>query len=372
MFKLLDELVDGDVFGVPVPLIGDQLAQAATFLTDLRTEVTTAIDNLSNQGVQPLLDAFFSVLGPTGLNLLTDFNADTIITTDDIPIISTADRVEFDFHLHQNPALVDQQVAFDLGLPGLGLEVDGGVRTLVGFDFDFGFGFSKTEGVYLKVDDQDELVVNFEATIPDLSATGRLAFLQLDVADDPTAPTGPTSFAGTFTIDLVDPGTQAADGYLTLNELRNASAGDVIDATLDADAFVNLKFVTSISGSDLLPKFRGDFNLEWHFNSADPSGGPASYGSAPTVAFNNLQFDAGGFISDLLGSDLGMIQQVLSPLQPLIDVLSFQIPVLNVSLIDLAQHYGSCRNRLYCCRSQSAVARAKRAVVWQRDLCRLG
>ncbi len=337
IFKLLDELVDGNVFGVPIPLVGKQLAQAASFITDLRNEVTTRLDTLSGQGPQPLLDAFLDVLGPAKLNVLADVNGDHVITTADIPLVSTPDRVEFSFKLHRNLTLVDQNVAFDLGLPAIGLEVDGGVRTLVGFDFEFGFGFSKTNGVYLNVAKNNELLVNFDATIPNLSATGRLAFLRLGVTDDPT---DPSHFSGMFTVDLRDPGTQAADGRLALTELRSAPASSLIHATLTAVADVNLPFVTSISGSDLMPKLRGEFNLEWQFNSADPMGG-GPFGSVPHVAFNNLQFDAGGFVSDLLGSTLGKIQQVLSPLDPVIDALTFQIPVLNVSLIDLAKRYGS-------------------------------
>ncbi|MEX2187724.1 MAG: hypothetical protein WD875_13050, partial [Pirellulales bacterium] len=337
IFMLLDELVDGEVFGVPIPLIGNQLAQAASFLTELRSEVQEAIDGISTQGTAPLLQAFLGVLGPTGLNLLADVNADNVITTADIPLISTPDRVEFDFHLRRNLTLVDSQVAFDLGLPAVGLEIDGGVRTRVGFDFEFGFGFSKTEGVYLNVSKNNELLVNFDATIPNLSATGRLAFLQLNVTDDPT---DPSHFSGVFTVDLADPGTQAADGRLSLSELRGASAGDIIDARLTAVADVNLPFVTSISGSDLLPKLRGEFNLDWQFNNADPTGS-GGFGNVPGVAFNNLQFDAGSFISDLFGSTLGRIQQVLSPMKPVVDVLSFQIPALNVSLLDLAKRFGN-------------------------------
>ena len=166
IFTLIEDLVDGNVFGVPVPLVGDQLAQAASFITDLRNEVTAAIDGLGGQGVQPLLAAFLDVLGPANLNLLADVNGDNVITTADIPIVSTPDRVEFDFKLHRSLTLVDQDVAFDIGLPALGLEVDGGVRTLVGFDFEFGFGFSKNEGVYLDVAKNNELLINFEATIP--------------------------------------------------------------------------------------------------------------------------------------------------------------------------------------------------------------
>ena len=139
---------------------------------------------------------------------------------------------------------------------------------------------------------------------------------------------------------MSDPGTQSADGRLSLSELRGAPASSVIHAALTAVADINLSFVTSIAGSDLFPKLRGEFNLDWQFNAADPMG-TAAFGNVPNVAFNNLQFDAGSFVSDLLGSTLGNIQQVLSPLEPLIDALTFEIPVLNVSLVDLAKRFGN-------------------------------
>ena len=159
-------------------------------------DVSAALQGAGQQGVQPVLDAFFSVLGPGGSNLLADLTADGLITTADIPVISTPDRVQFDFQLERDLTLVDQQVAFDIGLPGLGLDVDGGVRTLVGFEFDFGFGFSKTEGVYLDVSKNNELEIDFEVTIPNLDAQATLAFLQLDVSDDAA---DPSQFAGSFT-----------------------------------------------------------------------------------------------------------------------------------------------------------------------------
>src|SRR4029079_205543 len=100
---------------------------------------------------------------------------------------------------------VDIPLGFDIGLPGIGLEVDGGVQASLGFDFRLSFGLSKSDGFFFVTDTRDagghavpELKVDFDATPPGLSATGRLAILQLRATDSTTSP---THFGGSFSID---------------------------------------------------------------------------------------------------------------------------------------------------------------------------
>ncbi len=138
-------------------------------------------------------------LGPGGINLLRDSvgidgtgSPDGQITEKDVVLTTTGsagnfDGVRFDIHLGRDFSLLDSEVDFDLGVPGLGLEVDGGVILTAGFDFVFGIGIDFENGVYFDTSDDSELEVFVEAMIPNLSAAGELGFLRLDVDELPKA-----------------------------------------------------------------------------------------------------------------------------------------------------------------------------------------
>ena len=72
--------------------------------------------------------ALFDALGPSGVNVLADTTGDNQVTIDDVGIATTNDQVQFNLELAQTLASIDVPLDFDLGLPAVGLEVDGGVQ----------------------------------------------------------------------------------------------------------------------------------------------------------------------------------------------------------------------------------------------------
>ena len=336
LLNLLIDALDGEVFGIQIPLVGDKLSDAASFLKDLRDQVQGGIENLGSAPVDAVRDALFDVLGPPGLNWLKDVSGDGLLTpADDIPFTADADMVQFDIALHQDLTALNVPLDFDIGLPALGLDVDGDVRVRASFDLDIGFGFSRDDGPYIETSVVDELVIRLLADVPGLSATGNLAFLQLDVQDNPSAP---SFFDGTFTVDLIDPNLLMGRQRLSLSDFQSVAFSDVVSASVDATADVNLNLVASFGGRAAFPSLHGDFNLDWSFTGADPRAGPAN---EPLIAFNNLQLDAGEFLSDLFGSTLRSVQQILDPLDPVIQVLTFKLPVIDLSLVEMAQRFGN-------------------------------
>ena len=345
LFDFIEDAVDGEVFGVRIPFIGDQLAEAASFIVDMKNRITEELDGLQDQAVSFVQDAFFRALGPSGLNWLTDSNEDGIITADDILFSGSSTEVQFNFNLHQEAELVNESIDFDIGLDALGLEVDGNVELFVGFDFSFGFGFSVNDGVYFDTSAQDELVVFLEARIPGLQAQGRLAFLQLDVNDDPS---DPSEFTGQFTVDLRDNGTIADNNRLSLTEILSASSfDDVVDARFTANADINLQFITSFGGDANFPSIRGDFVFTWAFDSVDPRAPPDEFGGAPEIGFENVQLSLGEFFSEFIAPILETIQDIVGPIQPVIDILSARLPVLSdlagsdITILDIARQFSS-------------------------------
>ncbi len=77
--------------------------------------------------------------------------------------------VEFNMHLASELFEVSVPLDFDIGLPLLGLDVDGDIKMMLGFDLDLGIGANKQNGFYLKLNEPEgdpELHVNFEISIP--------------------------------------------------------------------------------------------------------------------------------------------------------------------------------------------------------------
>ena len=230
----------------------------------------------------------------------------------------------------------------DLGFPALGLSIDAGLDLAFNWGFDFTIGAS-LDGVFFDVGASPELQINLNAALaPGSMAGGTLGFLQLNVTDDPN---NPTAFAGSFVIDLIDPGVGAAnDGRVTLDELATlglSQLGNLVDVQVAGSAAVrlDLELSSAYDLSDLpllnlpavsLPKILADLDATW--NLANPS--------APTIGFGNIRLDLGEFFAGFGSETFAAIDAALSPLKPVLDVLTMRLPVLSdisaaVSVLDL-------------------------------------
>jgi hypothetical protein len=272
------------------------------------------------------------VFGPAGLGLLRDgADAGDDVNLDDIQLTSSSEDVSFAMHLGQDLSLLSVPIDFDIGLPALGLEVDGDVDVRLGWGFQMGFGVSRSDGVYFDTDARDaagnsipELAVDLEVTAPSLSAVGSLAFLRLQAKDDETAP---SRLAGQFTIDVRDPGDD--DDRLTFAELAGGPApDDLIDAAFDATADVNLDLDLGLGDGAAFPRLLADFGLDWSFAGADP-GESGPFGNRPAIAFENVRLDLGTFLANVVGPMVDTVDSVLDPIRPVLGVLNTRLPVLS-------------------------------------------
>ncbi|MDB5319040.1 MAG: cya 2, partial [Phycisphaerales bacterium] len=331
----LQDGMDSQVFGRKLPLLGSHLKEGARFIEDIRTKGIQPLRNTlqDKPPADALKNALFTALGPSGLGVLGDLDNNGTIDLNDIGVVldASGNQILFKTRLHQAPVALNVPLGFDIGLPGLGLEVDGGVQAKVGFDFQLAFGLNRTDGFFFVTDTRNtagtsipELNVSVDATTPDLSATGRLAILQLQATDSAT---NPTHFGANFSVDLKDPNN---DGKLTAAELAAGPAlSDIIKAKLTAQANVNLHLVASFGAGAAFPTISSDFALSWSFTNAPTDAPDGSFGSKPTVAFTNVQLNAGEFFSRFAKPILDNVQKVLAPIQPVIDILTAPLPVLS-------------------------------------------
>jgi Ca2+-binding RTX toxin-like protein len=323
--KVLDALeanLKTVAFANSLPLVGKGLSSATgsavDFLNDLKTKLTAQLDTGSVEQIQQTLG---DALGQGGLGWLQDMNGDGNRDAGDITLTDTAQQVTFGFSLGRDPLSIASGIGFDIGLPELGLKVTDGskVKTDVGFSLKLGFGVNKDTGFFVDTSAKDELKVVLATSLQNFNATGTLGFLQMEVTDSAAQA---TQFTGTFGLDL-----------------QNALT---VVPTLNAQADVNLRLqgkipVTGNTKTPLLPSIGTDFNLKWQFADANASNPAniAGFGNAPTIAFNNVTLNLGSFVSKFVGPVLGPVQDVLSPVKPVIDFLTDKLPLVALSPIEL-------------------------------------
>ncbi|MFO0941330.1 MAG: hypothetical protein U0930_11225 [Pirellulales bacterium] len=334
IFTILDTAVDAIAFGAKLPLIGDQLKDASRFLTDIRDKVK---DNFSQAGKKTLgfvQQKLFEALGPDGLKLLgANANLQSIhILVDGIafdPQTQTLNHIPnevlFEFDL-QSIVEASADVGFDIGIPGLGLTLDGSVHIQLGASLHVGLGISRSLGVYLDSGRQNELQFQVLATVPNLHAKGSLGLVEIDASDVASNdPTKRTQVQGAFSVDIKG----GSDNKLTLQEITSSKPSEILAATFTGNARVNLDFRTSVAGSRALPNIAANFYMNWDFANASTTSGSASFGNAPTIEIRNIRVDLGDAINNIIRPILQEFDQVIEPLDTVFDVLTAPIPVLS-------------------------------------------
>src|SRR5262249_27619883 len=213
---------------------------------DLKDRVVSRLLGIptDQRTVAAVRQQLFEALGRGGLNWLKPVGHtgdatvnDILVSPDPAQITTATDTVTFDLQLGHALALYqDPQnpLHVDIGLPALGLSVEGSPTVQLGFDFGLKFAISKSQGFFLDTAGfardpatgnalavvggrPAELAIRVDARLNGLNATGKLGFLQLQVADSAQRPSHVTA---TFGVDLRD---LNADNRLTLGELTSVS-----------------------------------------------------------------------------------------------------------------------------------------------------
>ena len=242
-----------------------------------------------------------------------------------------------------------------LGIPGLGLNLAGNASLNLGWDFQLGFGLNKTDGFYINSSQYNATTnpyptsfnISTDVTLPGLAATGTLGYLQLKAADDDKQP---TNFQGAFAITLTDPGESGVvDQHVTFSKIAAAGFSNVVNVGFTANAAVNLdlstNFVDASGKPDSgLPSLSTIFRLDWPFSATTMAGISTS---VPSITFDQVKINLGSFLNNFARPILTDAQQVLAPIQPVINVLMKPIPALSelaghdVTLATLASQFGN-------------------------------
>ncbi len=316
-----------------LPLVGDGVKNAIGGANDKFKSVATTIENalktLSGASVTgvDVQNAIFTALGPSGANILPS----SVASASEVPITlydtdgtaSNAEQIDMNLEIKGTIFTAALDPGFNLGLPGLGLALDGTVQAQLNYDVHLDIGVNSTDFFYIDLGrDNPELSLSLDITTPGLHASGTLGFLQLD-ATDGTAQ-GNTKLVGTISADLGVTGDKLKPGNL-------ASLTSHSTLSANAEAELHLHNILSFGGSAQFPSLQADLDLTWQLANVTLDGGgvTASSGSEPDVQFNNVQLDLGTFFSNFVTPIVSEVKTILHPLQPLFDVLNTRMPIFS-------------------------------------------
>lgn len=315
--RLADQL-ERDVFGIPLPLIGSHLDEAASFVRDLKERFDNTFDTLSQFSTSDIENAINDAIG----NLLNQ-PGDYVTFNGNV-----TGEVRFQVLITGAPISETVSASTDLGLPALGIALETDLGVLGTYTFGFDIVVSVDDGVYIDTTNETlrmDLDINASG-----SAVGRLGWLAVSATIMPSV-TGSATFHAEFVVDMTDPNR---DGMLKPNELTGGSLIDFNNTTLDGDADFKVEFAANVSA--WLPSIRGDLDIEWSFV------GPDLDGNVPEIEFSNVEIVVGTFLTQILSPVLEKLDPILDALDPVLDVLDAHLPVLDdlgveVSLISIAQ-----------------------------------
>ena len=235
----------------------------------------------------------------------------------------------------QNP------IGFDFGLPGLGLSVSNStINGQIGWRFDVGFGMTIAGTAYLVLNSDPNnggatLGLNLAYTLSqNFTAVGRMGFLEALVKEKPTDATHPdTGIGGSIGVALgtsTNQGNALSGGTeLALGDLASITASPTFSLTAHSNLELAFggDFEKDQSGNytdkSQFPSIDADLNLDWSIGGSSPTSG-----AAPSVGFSNLQLDIGQAITDFILPVIKPFYDDTHGLEPIIDFLTSQVPVV--------------------------------------------
>lgn len=337
----IQSLIDDQLLAIELPIVGSLKTIAPDFIGNLKNSLITEIggNNLNQAGLKTTIET--AIKNAFGID---DFEVNTNITFDK----GTFQEATFDITLGNTYNLLDVSLSSDLGLPALGINVDGDAEMTFDYSLGLGFGFHTDFGFFI-----DSQKTGFNAGISlglsdDFKAQGSMGFLQLDLNNDAD---NLTEAKIDFNADLNDlDNLEAEDGKpaeddgerLTYKELiGDYKLKELFDVGLSGGANIGLSALTSFNGDAAFPAFGFDFaagfdaeysilsNEEEESTEEESEEKSRLTFNQPTLAFNNVDLDIGSFVSDFAKPVVSKINEVIDPFRPIIDLLNTDTKLLN-------------------------------------------
>ncbi|MGH7136308.1 MAG: hypothetical protein ACREHD_11250, partial [Pirellulales bacterium] len=278
---------------------------------DLQAALTAVANDLSaNPNAS---DA--TIVGYVQSELASD--ATNIVVT---PEIDADGSWRFAMQLHQDSAVASVHPQFDAGLGGyFNVSGGGGLDLSVGMDYLLQFTFDpKTSALSLES-------TNLSSVDPSLPN----APLAIEVSAAPSADFSlDATLGGLLHLSATDDGTKFTGTYAV-----NMASASQASVSLAASAHVGLRASLDFGSGDLPfdPKLSSKFHFDWALSGTTLASGMdgKTFGSLTNIGFDDVTLDAGSFFGGYVDSMIKDIQHFTKPLEPIVDVLTTEIPGLS-------------------------------------------
>ncbi|MCU0546193.1 MAG: Ig-like domain-containing protein [Oscillatoriaceae cyanobacterium Prado104] len=305
----LQQILERELLSIDLPILGDVGDFAPAFIERFRNSVVNQVRSardLTQSALEGILERAISPFFP---NVQVTSN-------------SNIDETTFQLNLGNVFQLNNVELEETLGLPALGINLDGQGAVNFNYDLDLGFGINRDLGFFV---DPDNTGISSRVDLNlanNFNATGGLGFLPFNFTNDASNPTDLLLNFG-FTLNDLDNLGGANDGdRLTLNELLgNFTFNNLFDANATANANLGLTGVTNLLGNPALPGLRFDLDAGWN-TPLTYAGGQLTSASVPTVNLNDTGLDLGAFVSDFAVPILQQINPIIAPFRPVIQLLN--------------------------------------------------
>ena len=376
-----------------IPLIGDSIVGAADCLTCLNEDFVEPfrkfVNKATDMSATSVAEALARILGDR-LESLESISATSILWAGKTFTNSyqgihyyeessngSLNEVGWRIRLCGDYSL-DTQADFDLGFPGLGLHSSGGIDAQLHWTLDIGFGVSRTNGAFILLSNgyEDDLGDDENAPIseapnthagddlkvvisvsprPDLEIDGSLGFLTMKAfIDEDCSFYSNNGFGVYLGVDLNDGSYNPdEDGRKDwkLDKIKNAQInvselGRELSVETRVKSNLNLEMSLTLGGDAYLPSISADLEFDWLAETGGKQNG------IQKLALNQITFDAGSFLKKVLGPIVHRIKEILEPVQPLLDFLQSDVPVLNklpkksvnITFLRLIQEFGKAKD----------------------------
>ncbi len=338
---MIQDSIDAQFREVELPFIGSLATLAPDLLGSFQDRLANRVQTegtLNLDGLAFLVESTIEVA--LGIDAMVE--SAIIINPEDSSFIEAT----FDVTFAKEYNLASVALDADLGLPALGINVDGSADLDFDYEFALGFGLSQDLGFFL-----DAEKTSFSAGVglglsEDFQATGSLGFLALTLTDNDTenedGTTNNTTLGANFTLQLndIDNGADTDGDRLTTTEIVNASVSElsqVFDPRLEANANLGLQAVTSINGDNAFPAV--NFEIAGEFPVLNYVDGELNGPQTPTIGFENIQLDLGSFLTDFAQPIVSTINDIIDPFRPVIDFLRTDTEFLTELGEDIAEPF---------------------------------
>jgi Ca2+-binding RTX toxin-like protein len=138
-----------------------------------------------------------------------------------------------------------------------------------------------------------------------------------------------TILSGSLNLNLIDP--SGSDNHVTINDILTTDFTDLLEASLDGTATVDLLLEADVGSDPNLPYISAVLSVEWDFLGND-----GLTGQEPIVSIHDVSLHFGDFLSKLIGPVVDQLDDWIEPIKPILDFLNTEIPVIS----DVSQFLG--------------------------------